>query len=109
LTHFASALRSIAASPILVTHAKFRIWSLKRVYRLWRDSGYAVGALLASVLTDRFGVPWALVGIGLLTLVSGCLAFVRMHETLPARRGSGGEEDDEHDTLSRDKSERAAL
>ncbi len=29
------------------------------VYRLWRDSGYAIGALLAGLLTDRFGLTMA--------------------------------------------------
>ena len=67
-----------------VAHPSWRA-SAVGVYRLWRDSGYAVGALLAGILADRLGVPWAIAGIGLLTFVSGCVAFVRMYETLPAK------------------------
>lgn len=47
------------------------------VYRFWRDSGYVVGALLAGGLADRFGLPWAMVGVGLLTGISGIIVQVR--------------------------------
>jgi MFS family permease len=56
------------------------------IYRLWRDSGYAVGAILAGVLADSFGMPVAIAAIGLLTMASGVLVAVRMPETLGARR-----------------------
>ncbi len=56
------------------------------VYRLWRDLGYAVGALLAGLLADLLGVSWAIAGIGLLTFSSGLIALARMHETLGMRR-----------------------
>jgi MFS family permease len=56
------------------------------VYRLWRDLGYAVGALLAGALADAFGMTTAIVVIGALTAASGVLVAVRMPETL--RRGS---------------------
>jgi len=52
------------------------------VYRLWRDSGYAVGALLAGALADRFGMAWSIGAVALLTLASGLLVVVRMPETL---------------------------
>ena len=52
------------------------------VYRLWRDSGYAIGALLAGVLADLFGVPWAIGVIGVLTFLSGVLVKIVMSETL---------------------------
>jgi predicted MFS family arabinose efflux permease len=52
------------------------------VYRLWRDGGYAVGALLAGVLADRFGMAWAIGVVALLTVGSGLLVLVRMPETL---------------------------
>lgn len=52
------------------------------VYRLWRDSGYAVGALLAGVLADAFGMSVAIGAVGALTFASGLLAAVRMPETL---------------------------
>ncbi len=53
------------------------------VYRLWRDSGYAIGALLAGVLADLFGVSWAIGVIAGLTVLSGVLAQAMMAETLP--------------------------
>ena len=43
-----------------VAHPEWRA-SAVGVYRLWRDSGYAIGALLAGVLAGLFGVPWAIV------------------------------------------------
>jgi hypothetical protein len=55
------------------------------VYRLWRDLGYAVGALLAGLLSDLFGVGVAIAAIGLLTFASGLIVLVRMHETLHSR------------------------
>jgi hypothetical protein len=58
------------------------------VYRLWRDSGYAIGALLAGVLADLFGVPWAIGVIGGVTFLSGVVVYGVMRETLPARRES---------------------
>jgi len=58
------------------------------VYRLWRDSGYAVGALLAGVIADRFGMVAAILTIGALTAASGGLVAVRMPETLSAPRGT---------------------
>jgi MFS family permease len=51
------------------------------VYRLWRDLGYVVGALLAGILTDVFGIPAAINGIGLLTMFSGIVVAVRLNET----------------------------
>jgi MFS family permease len=55
------------------------------VYRLWRDSGYAVGALLAGLLADRFGVLWAIACIAALTFASGTIVLVRMRETMQRR------------------------
>jgi MFS family permease len=65
-----------------VAHPDWRA-SAVGVYRLWRDSGYAIGALLAGVLADLFGVSWAIGVIGGLTLLSGVLAQGVMSETLP--------------------------
>ncbi len=52
------------------------------VYRLWRDSGFAVGALLAGVLADLFGVRTAVWAVAGLTAASGVVVAVRMYETL---------------------------
>ena len=52
------------------------------VYRLWRDMGYAVGAILAGVIADQFGLSAATLCIAGLTFVSGGVVAVRMRETL---------------------------
>ena len=51
------------------------------VYRLWRDLGYAVGALLAGVTADVLGLPAAMWLVAALTFASGLVAAVRMSET----------------------------
>jgi MFS family permease len=51
------------------------------VYRLWRDGGFAVGALLAGVLADAYGIRAATAAIAALTAGSGLLVLVRMYET----------------------------
>jgi MFS family permease len=48
------------------------------VYRLWRDAGYAVGALLTGALADRLGMGPAIVATGGLTILSGLVVAVRM-------------------------------
>jgi MFS family permease len=63
-----------------VAHPSWRA-SAVGVYRLWRDLGYAVGALLAGVLADTLGMNAAIAVIGGLTVVSGVLVAVRMPET----------------------------
>jgi MFS family permease len=55
------------------------------VYRLWRDLGFAVGALVAGVIADRLGMPAAIVAVSALTAASGVVVLVRMRETLPSR------------------------
>jgi MFS family permease len=55
------------------------------VYRLWRDLGYAIGALLAGLTADAFGLAAAMWLIAALTFVSGAVSAVRMGETLPLR------------------------
>ena len=44
------------------------------VYRLWRDGGYVVGAVLSGMLADVLGLEEAILGIGILTLLSGIWA-----------------------------------
>jgi MFS family permease len=51
------------------------------VYRLWRDLGYAVGALLSGLVADLFGMASALWVVAGLTMLSGTLAAFRMQET----------------------------
>lgn len=54
------------------------------VYRFWRDSGYAFGALLAGLLTDMLNVNWAIGLVALLPLSAGIIAAIRLNETLPS-------------------------
>jgi len=51
------------------------------VYRLWRDLGYAAGALLSGVVADFFGVSAAVWLVAAITLVSGAIAAAHMRET----------------------------
>ncbi|MGQ0702218.1 MAG: MFS transporter [Gemmatimonadales bacterium] len=51
------------------------------LYRFWRDLGYAIGALVAGFLADRFGMSAAIAIVGALTLTSGIVTVVRMPET----------------------------
>jgi MFS family permease len=52
------------------------------VYRLWRDLGYAVGALLAGITADLVGIAGAMWLVAAITVASGLVAAVRMSETL---------------------------
>jgi MFS family permease len=52
------------------------------VYRLWRDLGYAVGALLAGVTADAIGLSGALCVVAAITGLSGVVAAVRLDQTL---------------------------
>src|SRR3954452_13533568 len=65
-----------------VAHPSWRARSVG-VYRLWRDGGFAVGAILAGVLADAFGVATAIWAVAALTGLSGLVVAVRMYETHP--------------------------
>lgn len=75
-----------------VAHPSWRARSVG-VYRLWRDGGFAVGALVAGVLADAFDIPVAIWAIAALTAASGLVALARMYETNPRHL---------HDTLPDD-------
>src|SRR5712691_1620599 len=68
-----------------VAHPQWRA-SAVGVYRLWRDGGYAIGALLAGSLADALGITWAIAAIACLTFASGLIVLFRMYETLPSMR-----------------------
>lgn len=51
------------------------------VYRLWRDGGFAAGAILSGVVADVWGVRAAIGVVAALTAVSGLVVRVRMYET----------------------------
>jgi MFS family permease len=51
------------------------------VYRLWRDLGYAVGALLSGISADVLGLAGAIWIVAAVTFASGCVTAIRMSET----------------------------
>lgn len=65
-----------------VAHPTWRA-SAVGVYRLWRDMGFAVGAIVTGVIADLAGVVTAIWAVAALTLVSGVIVAVRMGETHP--------------------------
>ena len=67
-----------------VAHPTWRARSLG-VYRLWRDAGFAVGALVAGVVADALGMRAAIWFVAGLTALSGLVVALRMYET--HRRG----------------------
>jgi MFS family permease len=67
-----------------VAHPEWRA-SAVGVYRLWRDGGYAVGALLSGIFADTIGIPYTMLIIAALTFISGALVAAVMYETLPSR------------------------
>ena len=64
-----------------VAHPSWRA-SAVGTYRLWRDLGYAVGALLSGLAADLFGLRAAVWLVAGLTFASGAIVAVRMRETL---------------------------
>jgi MFS family permease len=58
------------------------------VYRLWRDLGYVVGALVAGVSADVLGYSAAIWLVAALTASSGLVVAVRLTETLQTRSDS---------------------
>ncbi len=65
-----------------VAHPTWRARSVG-IYRLWRDGGFAIGALLAGILADLISIPAAIYAVAALTAISGALVAVRMYETHP--------------------------
>ena len=55
------------------------------VYRLWRDLGYAIGAVLAGLTADALGLKGAMWVVAVITFVSGVIVGVRLDETLSRR------------------------
>src|SRR5680860_1297184 len=69
-----------------VAHPQWRASAIG-VYRLWRDVGFAIGALVAGVAADSFGFAGAIWLVAALTAASGVVVSARMYETLPKPRG----------------------
>lgn len=72
------------------THPQQRAESIG-VFRLWRDLGYAIGALMTGLIADTLGLSWSVAAIGGLTVVSGFVVLHRMkkaHHPTPTLRPS---------------------
>ncbi|RXH22563.1 MULTISPECIES: MFS transporter [Bradyrhizobium] len=70
---------SLIAAVSDASHPSWRARSLS-VYRFWRDLGYAIGALSAGLIADRFGLSAAIASIAALTFLSGAVVAVFMRE-----------------------------
>lgn len=64
-----------------VAHPKERA-TVVGIYRLWRDSGYAAGAVIAGLVADSFGLISSIWLVAVITFLSGLIVIVRMSETL---------------------------
>lgn len=70
---------SLIAAVSDASHPSWRARSLS-VYRFWRDLGYAIGALSAGIIADRFGLSAAIASIAVLTFISGVVVAALMRE-----------------------------
>jgi len=68
-----------------VAHPSWRARSVG-VYRLWRDGGFAVGALMAGLLADALSIRAAIWVVAALTAASGLVVLLRMYETHPTNQ-----------------------
>lgn len=59
------------------THPRDRAKSIG-IFRLWRDLGYAVGAILTGVISDLLSIEASIMVVGLLTLFSAVIIYIRM-------------------------------
>ncbi|MCS6795830.1 MAG: MFS transporter [Raineya sp.] len=66
------------AAIATLTHPTQRAESLG-AFRFWRDMGYAVGALTSGIVADVLGLHWAIVFVGIVTIVSAIIVQVRMN------------------------------
>ena len=79
---------TLIASVSDASHPIWRARSLS-VYRFWRDMGYAIGALLAGIITDLVGAAYAIAAIGALTFASGTIVAMVMDRPRQNSVGSG--------------------
>jgi MFS family permease len=71
-----------------IAHPTWRARSIG-VYRLWRDGGFAIGALASGAIADTWGIRPAIWAVAALTGASGALVAVRMYETHDERIDAG--------------------
>jgi MFS family permease len=72
-----------------VAHPSWRASAIG-VYRLWRDLGYAIGAVVAGITADALGLDAAMWLVAGLTFASGLLVALRMRETMTRPRALHG-------------------
>lgn len=63
-----------------VAHPAWRARSVG-IYRLWRDGGFAVGAVASGLLADAYGPHVAIAVVACLTAASGIIVAIRMRGT----------------------------
>ncbi|MEO2098289.1 MAG: MFS transporter [Brachybacterium sp.] len=63
-----------------VAHPSWRARAVG-VYRLWRDGGFAIGALVAGITADALGLEAAILIVAALTAASGLVVALRMRPT----------------------------
>ena len=61
------------------THPEQRAGSIG-VFRLWRDLGYAIGAILTGIIADFWGILLSVAFIGIITIISSCVILFRMKQ-----------------------------
>jgi MFS family permease len=71
-----------------VAHPAWRASSIG-VYRLWRDLGYAAGAVISGLIADALGLSAAIGAVAFVTFLSGVVVAIRMQETLPPLEKGG--------------------
>lgn len=71
-----------------VAHPRWRARAVG-IYRLWRDSGYAAGAVVGGVTADLWGLRAAVWAAAAITVASGLMVAARMYETHTERASSG--------------------
>ncbi len=59
------------------THPEQRAASIG-VFRLWRDSGYAFGAILTGIIADTLGLMPSVMTIAVITIISSFIILIRM-------------------------------
>jgi hypothetical protein len=75
-----AALACAVSAAWLLRHPIWRACALG-MYRLLRDAGFAVGALLSGLVADAYGIPAAILVVAGLTAASGTIVAIRMYET----------------------------
>ncbi|WP_208861519.1 MFS transporter [Paracoccus versutus] len=70
---------SLIAAVSDASHPTWRARSLS-VYRFWRDLGYAIGALAAGLIADRFGFGAAIMTVAVFSFLSGTIVALFMRE-----------------------------